>query len=300
MSIVKLEKSGAALGAGVGLRSEHRGLFLSEDRPRVSWLEVITENYLPANGRATRPVQSLLKLREHYPVALHGVSLNLGSADPLDPAYLEQLAWLEREVEPWLVSDHLCWTGTGRENLFDLLPLPATPEALDHVAARIHQVQDLLQRPLAIENISYYARPSISTMPEHELLAALVKRTGCRLLLDVNNIYVNSVNLGVDPAAFLAGLDLSSVAQVHLAGHSESSYGFLLDTHGAPVPEPVWALYESLLPRLAHAPAMIERDANIPEWSELGAEVARLQKLLDQARRKGGPDATRRLAEARP
>lgn len=297
MSIVKLER----LGAGVGLRAEHRGLFLSDERPRVSWLEVITENYLPAGGRATRPVQSLLRLREHYPVALHGVSLNLGSADPLDAAYLRQLAWLEREVEPWLVSDHLCWTGVGLENLFDLLPLPATPEALDHVAARIQQVQDLLGRPLAIENISYYSRPAISTMPEHELLAELVRRTGCRLLLDVNNIYVNSVNLGIRPEEFLGGLDLSSVAQVHLAGHGEGRDGLLIDTHGAPVPEPVWALYESLLPRLAHAPAMIERDQNIPAWPELGAEVARLEAMLDCARaQKGGRREARGMAEARP
>lgn len=287
------------LGAGVGLRAPHRDLFLSDSPPDVSWVEVITENYLPSRDGLTLPLQNLLRLRERYPVALHGVSLNLGSVDPLNPDYLRQLAWLEREVEPWLVSDHLSWTGVGAENLHDLLPLPSTAEALAHVAARVQKVQDLLKRPIAIENISFYARPLGSEMPEHALLAELVKRTGCRILLDVNNLYVNSVNLGLSPVEFVAALDPASVAQVHLAGHSESSYGFLIDTHGAPVPEPVWALYESLLPRLKHAPAMIERDANIPVWAELGAEVGRLQKLIDNAR-KGAGRGPRRVAETRP
>ncbi len=287
------------LGAGVGLRQEHRSLFLGEDRPRVSWIEVITENYLPPDLGDTRPLQSLRKLREHYPVAIHGVSLNLGSSDPLNQTYLEKLAALEREIDPWMVSDHLCWTGVNGENLFDLLPVPATREALDHLASRIHKVQELLRRPIAIENITYYARPTIHEMPEQELIAELVKRTGCRLLLDLNNVYVNSVNLGVEPTAFLGGLDLDTVAQVHLAGHNRSSSGLLIDTHGAPVPEPVWELYESLLPRLLHAPAMVERDQNIPGWEELGREVAKLDRLLSRAR-KGGRRETARMANAGP
>lgn len=297
MSIVKLEQ----LGAGVGYRAELRADFFADPAPDVSWIEVITENYLPVKGADTLPLQRLRELRGRYPLALHGVSLNLGSADPLDPLYLKQLAWLERELEPWIVSDHLCWTGVNRENLFDLLPLPSTREALEHVAGRIQRVQDLLQRPLAIENITYYARPSLSEMPEQELLAELVRRTGCRLLLDINNIYVNSVNLGIPPATFLSGLDLSSVAQVHLAGHNLAASGLLLDTHGAPVPEPVWQLYESLLPQLAHAPPMIERDQNIPEWRELEPEVRRLDGLFRSAaeRAKGGRLESPRMAEPR-
>lgn len=293
MSITRIRALG---GAGVGYRPEFAEAFFGEEDPGVSWVEVITENFLPDNGHDTLYIQNLRRLREKFPVALHGVSLSLASAEPVNHLYLKQLAWLEREIEPWIVSDHLCWTGLNGENLFDLLPFPYSREALELVAGKVARVQDLLGRPLALENITYYAKPRGSEMTEADFLNALVKRTGCRLLLDVNNIYVNSVNLGINPLAYLSSLDLKSVAQVHLAGHTKTREGLLLDTHGAPVAEEVWALYEWLQARVGHVPAMIERDENIPDWLEMRPELERLAAI--QA--KGARREFARVAEPRP
>lgn len=293
MQIGKIEK----LGAGVGYRPAFHDAFLGEESaaglgenpPPVSWLEVITENYLPENGRDTRYIQNLRRLREKFPVALHGVSLNLASADPLNPIYLKQLAWLEREIEPWLVSDHLCWTGVGNENLFDLLPFPFSKEALLHVAEKIQRVQDLLRRPLAVENITYYSKPAGDEMGEERFLNELARLTGCRFLLDLNNIYVNSVNHGLDPRDYLRRLDLAHVAQVHLAGHARAANGLLLDTHGAPVAQEVWNLYEWFQERAGILPTMVERDENIPEWAELAPEVARIKAIQLRGARRESP-----------
>jgi uncharacterized protein (UPF0276 family) len=285
------------IGVGVGYRPAFHDAFLLGGAPpaEVSWVEVITENFLPENGRDTLYIQNLRRLRERLPVALHGVSLSLASAAPLDPAYLGQLAWLEREIEPWLVSDHLCFTGYT-ENLFDLLPFPLSKEALAHVGARVQEVQELLRRPLALENITYYARPAGNDYGEAEFLNALASQTGCRLLLDINNIYVNAANLGQNPRAFLEVLDHRHVAQVHLAGHSRTETGLLLDTHGAPVAEEVWALYEWFQRKAGLVPVMIERDENIPEWEELVPELRRLAAI----RAKGGRLEVPGMAEPRP
>jgi uncharacterized protein len=294
VDIVKIPK----LGVGVGYRPAFHDAFLGEDSasPEVSWVEVITENFLPENGRDTFYTQILRRLRERIPVALHGVSLSLGSTDPLHAGYLDRLAWLEREIEPWLVSDHLCWTGAGGENLFDLLPLPASKEALDIVAANVQRVQDKLRRPLAVENITYYSRPAGSEMGEEQFLNELARRTGCKFLLDLNNIHVNSVNHGLEPRDYLRRLDLRHVAQVHLAGHAKTATGLLLDTHGAPVSEEVWSLYEWFQVRAGALPTMIERDENIPDWEELVPELRRLASI----QRKGAQRETPRVAARNP
>jgi len=285
MGLGKIEK----LGAGVGYRAAWHDSFLGEDSPRVSWVEVITENFLPDRGTDTLFIQNLRQLRERFPVALHGVSLSLASAEPLNPEYLKQLAWLEREIEPWLVSDHLCWTGVGGENLFDLLPFPFSKEALGLVAEKIQRVQELLRRPLAVENITYYSRPAGNEMGEEQFLNELARTTGCRFLLDLNNIYVNSVNHGLEPRDYLRRLDLRHVAQVHLAGHARTASGLLLDTHGAPVAEEVWNLYSWFQERAGILPTMIERDENIPEWEVLAAEVARLASIQEKGARRESP-----------
>jgi uncharacterized protein (UPF0276 family) len=266
---------------GVGYRPAFRDAFLSgAARASVGWIEVITENFLPlADGSDTRALQTLCALRRELPVALHGVGLNLASADALEPRYLAALAGLASRVEPFLVTDHLCWTGVNHENLFDLLPFPFTAAALEHVAEKISRVQELLKRPMAVENITYYAQPAGDEMPEEEFLNQLCARTGCQLLLDINNIYVNQVNLGVDPGRYLSRLRLENVAEVHLAGHFERADGLLIDTHGAPVKQEVWDLYASVLPRLKSARTMIERDQNIPEWEVMAAELARLRSI---------------------
>jgi uncharacterized protein (UPF0276 family) len=277
------------LGIGVGYRPAFREVFLSSARPDVSYLEVITENYFPGNERA---LQTLRQLRAHYPVALHGVALNLASTDPLDERYLTHLKHLSDEIQPWIVTDHLCWTGVDRKNLFDLFPFPFTPESLSLVAANISRVQDLLKLPVAVENLTYYAHPVGDSMIEEEFFNELCARTGCRMLLDVNNVYVNAKNFGFDPHAYFQRLDLKNVAEIHLAGHFERKDGTLMDTHGAPVKNEVWELYRHVIARAGLVPTMIERDQNIPLWSEMEAELKQLREI-----RKGVGDAER-MAEA--
>lgn len=268
------------LGIGVGYRPAWRDDFLSAPKPLVTWIEVITDNFLPAgDGTETRARQTLRGLRRDTAVALHGVGLNLASADALDERYLAALARLSREIEPWLVTDHLCWTGVNRENLFDLLPFPFTKEALAAITAKIGRVQDLLRRPVAVENITFYAHPAGDELGEEDFLNELCARTGCRLLLDVNNIYVNSVNFGLDPMAYVRRLKLSNVAEIHLAGHATRGDGILVDTHGEPVPDAVWSLYEEVIALAGPVPTMIERDQNIPAWREMERELDRLRRL---------------------
>jgi uncharacterized protein (UPF0276 family) len=277
----KAARSG--LGVGVGYRSRFAGDF-TRGRPDVSWIEVVTENFLPAGGRDTLATQTLRRLRRDYPLALHGVGLSLGSADPLNEEYLRNLAWLEREMAPFLVTDHLCWAGVGDSNLHDLLPVPHTPEAFELVAGKIERVQDLLGRPMAIENITYYGRPAVPERGEAEFLNDLGRRTGCGFLLDINNIYVNSVNFRRDPLDFLRRIDLGRVVEIHLAGHEPGKSGLLIDTHGAPVADEVWTLYEWVQERIGVVPTMIERDDNIPEWGELEKELAKLRALQGKAK----------------
>ena len=261
-------------GFGLGLRPQHYEALLAT-RPRVDWLEALSENYLVDGGK---PLHYLDRLREHYPVVLHGVSLSIGGASPLDHCYLRKLRALAGRVQPEWISDHLCWTGVDGINLHDLMPLPYTAETLRHLAGRIAQVQDFLGRRLLLENVSSYLQYRSSEMCEWEFLAALTRAADCDLLLDINNVYVNSVNHGFDPQVYLEALPATRVKQLHLAGHSRQG-DLLIDTHDAPVCEEVWQLYRAAVRRFGEVPVMIERDAHIPPLPELVVE-------LDEARRR--------------
>ena len=255
-------------GFGLGLRREHFADFLGAQQP-VDFVEIVSENFMVAGGR---PLATLDAVRERHPVAMHGVSLSVGSAHGLDRAYLAQLKALVQRVRPLWVSDHLCWTGIAGHNTHDLLPLPYSEEALDRVVANLALAQDALERPLLLENPSSYLEFGSADFTEWEFLAALCERTGCHLLLDVNNVFVSSVNHGFDPLAFLDGLPRDRVRQIHLAGHSQGRE-LLIDTHDAPVAPEVWVLYAAACARFGPAATMIERDDSIPPLSELLAEL---------------------------
>jgi uncharacterized protein len=263
-----------SLGFGLGLRPPHYAAILASS-PAVDWFELITENYLVGGGR---PLHFLDAIRARYPVALHGVSLSIGSTAPLDLRYLAGVRRLAERCEPEWISDHLCWTGTDGANLHDLLPLPYTTEALEHLCPRIDRVQELLGRPLVLENVSSYVSYTSSAMSEWEFLSALVQRTGCRLLLDVNNVYVSSRNHGFDPREFLDGLPVGAVQQFHLAGHLDLGT-HVIDTHDAPVREEVWDLYGHALHRFGAVSTLLERDDHIPPLEELVAELGRARAI---------------------
>jgi uncharacterized protein (UPF0276 family) len=255
-------------GFGVGLRPPHYQAFLDQ-AALVDFVEVISENFMVRGGR---PLHVLDAVRERYPLALHGVSMSIGSADGLRLDYLRRLKALADRVRPLWVSDHLCWTGVEGFNSHDLLPLPYTEAALDLVAANIKTAQDVLERPLVLENPSSYLTFADDEMPEWAFLAELCRRTGCYLLLDINNIYVSGTNHGFDPADYIDGVPLERVRQIHLAGHSQGK-DLLIDTHDHAVPDPVWDLYESVAARVGPVAAMIERDDDIPPLEELLAEL---------------------------
>jgi uncharacterized protein (UPF0276 family) len=258
------------LGHGIGLRTAHFARFMAE-RPPVDWVEAVTENFMAPGGR---PISVLEKVRAEVPVVLHGVSLSIGSVDPIPERYLSALVALVRRVEPALVSDHLCW-GTHRgQYLHDLLPLPYTEESLRHVTARVGQVQDRLGRQLLLENPSSYVAFKDSTMAEWEFLAELARRSGCGILLDVNNVHVSAHNFGFDPLEYLRGIPADRVGYVHLAGHSDQGK-YLLDSHDHAVPAPVWALYREALRRLGRVPSLVEWDDAIPSLDEVVAESRR-------------------------
>ncbi|MBI5256696.1 MAG: DUF692 domain-containing protein [Burkholderiales bacterium] len=275
-------------GFGLGLRTEHYADFLDR-RPAVDWLEIISENYLVPGGK---PLHHLDRIRADHPVVMHGVSMSLGGTDALNADYLRDLKALAARVQPGWLSDHLCWTGVNGHNLHDLLPLPMTEATLRHLGDRIARVQDTLGRRLVVENLSSYVRYAADEMREHEFVAALLRRTDCLLLLDVNNVYVSSVNHGFDAQAYIDAMPADRVVQIHLAGHSEQD-GFLIDTHDAPVCDAVWALYRHTLRRIGFRPTMIERDDHIPALDELLAE-------LDIARRIAREVAAERAAEGVP
>ncbi len=262
-------------GYGLGLRTEHFDAVLNE-KPDVDWFEIISENFMVAGGK---PRHYLDEIRSRYPLAMHGVSLSIGSTDPLDVDYLRELKQLAGHVEPIWISDHLCWTGNGGINSHDLLPLPYTEEAIAHVVSRIGQVQDFLGREILIENVSTYVSFANAEMEEAAFLSEIAHRSGCRILLDVNNIYVSSRNHGFDADAYVAVLPAEKIWQIHLAGHSD--YGdYVIDTHDHPVRDEVWALYERTIERVGQVTTMIERDDHIPPLAELVTE-------LDHARRIG-------------
>lgn len=271
------------LGHGVGLRREHYERVLAAPIA-VDWFEVISENFMVGGGR---PLNVLDRVRAEKPVVLHGVSLSIGSTDPLDRDYLTALKGLAERIEPAWVSDHLCWTGVGGHNSHDLLPLPYTPEALAHVSERVLQVQDALGRAIALENVSTYLEFKGQAMPEWEFLAEIARRTDCGILLDVNNVFVSGCNHGFDPRAYLAAMPEEAVWQIHLAGHTD--YGsYRLDTHSRPVCDEVWALYREAIARFGAVSTLVEWDEDIPEWDVLEAEAARARRersaLLDAPR----------------
>jgi uncharacterized protein (UPF0276 family) len=266
-----------SLGFGLGLRVEHYAEILGGD-PIVDWFEAITENYLVPGGK---PLYNLMHVRERWPVALHGVALSIGSTAPLDLEYLAQVKALASHVKPAWISDHLCWTGVSGKNVHDLLPLPYTEEALTHVVSRVRTVQDILGQRILLENVSSYVTFSESTLTEWEFLRAVAEHSDCLLLLDVNNIYVSSVNHEFDPHVYLNAVPADRVQQIHLAGH-ENHGDYLIDTHDQPVPEPVWDLYAAALRRFGHVTTMIERDANIPPLAVMEAELETARRIADQ------------------
>ena len=261
-------------GFGLGLRRPHYADFLARAVP-VDFVEIISENFMVGGGR---PLATLDSIRERYPVAMHGVSMSIGSAAGLDRDYLNRLKMLADRVQPLWVSDHLCWTGFNGHNTHDLLPLPYSEEALDTVCANIAVAQDALERPMLFENPSSYVQFADAAMTEWDFLAAMSQRTGCYLLLDVNNIYVSSRNHGFDASAYLAAIPADRVRQIHLAGHSQSE-AMLIDTHDSPVAADVWSLYDDASRRFGPVATMIERDDDIPPLDVLLAE-------LDIARRR--------------
>ena len=256
------------LGFGLGLRIPHYDEILAT-RPQVDWFEVLSENYLVPGGK---PLYYLERIRANYPVVMHGVSLSIGGTDPLNRDYLKQLKALADRIEPRWISDHLCWTGVGGLNLHDLMPLPYTEEAVQHVVSRVKQVQDFLGRRILLENVSSYVTYKQSQLTEWEFLAHIAEQADCLILLDINNIYVSSFNHGFDPAEYLNGIPIERVRQFHLAGHQNCG-NYIVDTHDHPIINPVWALYETAVKRFGSVSTMIERDDNIPPLKELLAEL---------------------------
>jgi uncharacterized protein (UPF0276 family) len=261
------------LGYGAGLRAEHYDDVLA-GAAGADWFEAISENYMDTRGR---PLSILESVRRDHPVALHGVALSIGSCDDLDVEYLAALRLLIDRIEPAIVSDHLCFSSFGGKALHDLLPLPLSEEALDHLVERVGRVQDALGRRILLENPSTYLAWRTSTIPEPEFLAALAERADCGLLLDVNNVYVSASNLDFDPVAYLDAIPAERVGQVHLAGYSDMG-SYLFDTHSAPVSEAVWKLYRHVSQRLGPRSTMIEWDDEIPAWSRLADEVQRTRE----------------------
>ena len=274
--------------AGIGLRAPHHEAVIA-DRPAVGWFEIHPENYLGGGA----PLRSLVAVRRDWPVSLHAVGLSLGSAGGIDSAHLERIARLAARIEPALISEHLAWSVADGAYLNGLLPLPYTEEALGIVVANVHRVQERLGRPVLIENPSVYLRFAESTIPEAEFLAELARRTGCGLLFDVNNLYVNVVNHGGDPRAYMAALPTAAVSELHLAGHvvnEADGNPILIDDHGSPVAGAVWNLYPEAVRRFPQAATLIEWDTDIPALSVLAAEAAKADRVRQQTLG-GGRDA---------
>jgi uncharacterized protein (UPF0276 family) len=261
------------LGFGLGLRTVHYEEILAGPCA-VDWFELLSENYLVPGGK---PLHYLDRIRADYPVVMHGVSLSIGSTDPMDWDYLRALKALADRVSPHWISDHLCWTGVSGKNTHDLLPVPYTEEAAVQIVSRVEAVQEFLGRRILLENVSSYVGYKESELTEWEFLAEIARRADCLILLDVNNIYVSAYNHGFDAEQYLAGVPAERVQQIHVAGHSNCGY-YIIDTHDADVIDPVWALYAEAIQRLGPVSTMIERDDHIPPLADLVAE-------LDQARR---------------
>jgi hypothetical protein len=274
------------LGYGLGMRTPHYPDILEGD-PNVDWFEIISENFMDGGGL---PLRNLERVRERFPIVMHGVSMSIGGFDTLDTQYLRRLKDLINRIEPEWISDHLCWTGVRGINMHDLLPLPFTEGAVKHVADRISRVQDFLGRRILMENVSSYItyQPSGQTphrqpaMTEWEFLTAIVEAADCHILLDINNIYVSSYNHGFDAEDFLKGVPANRIMQFHLAGHTNTG-DYIIDTHDHPIVDPVWDLYTKAVSRFGEVSTMIERDDNIPPFAELVAELDRTRSLGEEA-----------------
>jgi uncharacterized protein len=264
------------LGFGLGLRGQHYAAIL-ENRPAVDWFEAITEDYLVPGGK---PLYYLRHIRESYPLVMHGVSLSIGSCDPLNFEYLAKVKALAASIQPAWISDHLCWTGINGLNMHDLLPLPYTEEALKHVVDRVKQVQDFLGRQILLENVSSYIEYQASMLPEWDFLATVAEQADCFILLDINNIYVSAVNHQFDPLEYLNAISPHRVRQFHLAGH-DNCQDYIIDTHDAPIIDAVWSLYAAALRRFGKVSTLIERDDNIPELPELLLELQQAKKIAE-------------------
>jgi len=266
--------------SGIGLRAQHHAEIIAR-LPPVGWFEAHSENYFAKGSIHTT---QLLRIRQHYEISLHGVGLSLGSTDPINRDHLRGLCRLVDAVEPVFVSEHLSWGSVGGTYLNDLLPLPYTDEALRHLVARVCQVQDALGREILIENISSYLRYRCHEVPEWEFLSALAHESGCALLLDVNNVYVNAMNHGFDPRSFLQGVPPRAVREIHLAGHTLThvdGHEVRIDTHSTHVADEVWRLYGAALNRFGPVPTLIEWDADIPDLEVLEAEATRAGAMLE-------------------
>ena len=261
-------------GFGLGLRAQHYAEFLAAPQ-RVDWLELLSDNYMVPGGK---PLVMLDRIRADYPVVMHGVALSIGAADGVDEAYLDALAALAERVQPLWISDHLSWTGIHGQVLHDLYPLPYSEAALEIVVRNVQRVQERLKRSLVLENVSSYVGFSASSMTEWEFISEVCARTGCRLLLDVNNIHVSSVNHGFDAHEFLRGVPAHRVQQIHLAGHSDNG-DHIIDTHDQPVADAVWALYAEALSLCGPVATMIERDDHIPPLAALVVELDRARSV---------------------
>lgn len=266
-------------GVGVGLRQPHYQKFIEHDA-NVPWVEILTDNYLFSKGLLR---EKLLSIREYYPMVMHGVGLNIGSVDPLNHEYLLAIKALITEVKPNWLSDHLCWTGVDATYSHDLLPLPYTEQALNHVVSRVQQVQETIDSPLLLENVSSYISFKQADFSEAEFLNAVAKRSGCYILLDVNNVYVSAHNHHFSAVDYLATINPDYVKQFHLAGYQQRN-DLLLDTHGAEVHPPVWDLYQKALGLFPNTPTNIEWDNDIPSWDKLYQQVKLAENIFYQAR----------------
>lgn len=267
------------LGDGVGLREPHFAHLMATPPEAwgVDWFEIVSENFIGHHGFAARVLE---KVAAHRPVVMHGVSLSIGSTDPLDAAYLDDLAALAAEVKPVWISDHLCWTGIAGLNTHDLLPMPLTEESLAHVVDRVGQVQDRLGRPLILENPSSYLIYCGDQMPEWEYIARLAEASGCGLLLDVNNVWVSAVNHGFDPVAYIEAIPADRIVQFHLAGPRDCGT-HIMDTHDSPVRDEVWALYRLAQQRTQGVSTLLEWDSDIPDWPDLLAELGKARAVRE-------------------
>lgn len=267
------------LGFGLGLRPKHYS-HIFENQPNVDWFEIISENFMDTGGK---PRRNLARIAERYPLVMHGVAMSIGTVDPLNSEYLTKLKKLADEIKPAWISDHLCWTGIAHKNSHDLLPVPYTEEALKHIISRITQVQDFLGRPIALENPSTYLEFKTSHIPESEFIAEMAKQSGCRLLLDVNNVYVTCYNHRLDPKAYIDALPMDKVVQIHLSGHSNMGT-HIIDTHDDHVVDEVWQLYKYVVHKAGRTPnTMVEWDDNIPEFAVLYAELSKAKAAAQDA-----------------